>query len=108
MTARTLPGRRYQWVARVLLALVFVVAQGGAEAHSYSHLVKERPGAPSTTQGCDERLSSAPLLAGAGNPQADMLLPASEGRPVAPATSVPVSSLSRPSSFQSRAPPSLL
>jgi hypothetical protein len=100
--------RRFQLIARVLVALAFVVSQGGAEAHAYSHLVKDRPGVPSTTQGCDECLSSAPLLAGAGSPQAVILLPASEGQPVARTTSDPVFSVSRPSSFRSRAPPSVL
>jgi hypothetical protein len=108
MAARAAVNRRCQLFVRMLFAMAFVIAQSGAEAHAYSHLVQEQPGTPSTTLGCDECLSCAPLLAGAGGLQAVVLLPPWDGHAVLNAPSVPVTGVSRPSSFQSRAPPILL
>jgi hypothetical protein len=108
MAARALFRSRYQHVARVLIALAFLVALGAAQAHSYSHVVQDQAGAPNTTQSCDKCLSCAPLLAGAGDSQSVILLVRQDEQQIVRAANLPVSSVSRPSSFHSRAPPDLL
>jgi len=105
---RALFRHRYRLIARVLLAMTLLIAQSGAEAHAYSHLVQSQPDAPATTQGCGECLSCAPLLTSIGGSQSVILLPRFDDQQLVSSPSIPVSCVSRPSSFQSRAPPDLL
>ncbi len=105
---KTLSKRFHVHIA-LIVAMMMLAAQFGAQAHAYSHL---HPGTASTQQleshdgkACFECLSFAPLLIGAGTPSQLYIAPP-QGVMAAPDATV-ASLISRPPTlaFQSRAPP---
>jgi len=95
-------------LAHALLALMLLIAQRGAEAHVFSHLVNDEPAPPGLTQGCGQCLSSVPLLGAA--PFSECLLLAYRWEIELP---VYVADIVIPDglqffAFQARAPPSRL
>ncbi len=101
-------GNRLRMGARVVLALALLVARAGAEEHTYSHLATDTPSLPDTTQSCGDCLSFVPLLSAVGGSQHVLLVHRWDVGNVVSTQDVAVSCLSRPSPFQSRAPPVLL
>lgn len=91
---------------RVLVVLALLVAHSGAEAHAYSHLTTDPSGLP--TQSCSECLSFAPLHSAVGASPVPLLIEYQDAGDVVPAARLPAHYSSRPSPFQSRAPPELL
>ena len=98
--------KRLQLAARLLLVFTLLVARGGAIAHAYSHLSNDPPSLP--TQTCGECLSFAPLHSLAGSSHEPILIEHREAGDVVAPVSFAVACVSRPSPFQSRAPPVLL
>ena len=95
-----------QFAGRILLVLALLIARGGAVTHAYSHLASDPPSLP--TQTCGECLSFAPLLTVAGGSSEPTLIEYRPADELASFTAFPVACVSRPSPFQSRAPPTLL
>lgn len=102
--------KRFRVHIALIVAMVMLAAQFGAQAHAYSHL---HPGGASTQQLdlhdsklCFECLAFAPLLTGAGAPSQPYVV-APQGVTAAPDATV-ASLISRPPTlaFRSRAPPS--
>jgi hypothetical protein len=91
-----------------LVALTFLVAHLGAEAHAYSHLSGDLHGLPGGGQSCGTCLSAAPLFAAADGSPSILLVQHFEVAPsvAVKTTSIPWQPLHR--AFQSRAPPALL
>ena len=103
----TLTRHRIRLLARVL-SIALLVAQVGAEAHAYSHLVPDPNGLPNPTLSCKTCLSFAPLTLGVAGASAPVVhVPGKVGH-AAPVCSDSFASNSRFSSYQSRAPPSSL
>ena len=98
--------KRMQLAARLLLVLALLIARGGAIAHAYSHLANGPPSLP--TQTCGECLSFAPLQSLAGGSPEPILIEHRAADGVISPVSFAVACVSRPSPFQSRAPPVLL
>lgn len=96
-------------IARVLLVLVFVLAQAGAQLHAYSHLTADQSGKPPATQsqGCPECLSFAPLVHAAGGPDNAILFLPRDAVDVIPAPLATRVDRFHSHSFRSRAPPVL-
>jgi disulfide bond formation protein DsbB len=95
-----------QLAGRILLVLVLLIARGGAVTHAYSHLASNPPALPAQT--CGECLSFAPLLSVVGGSGEPLLIEHRTVDELASFDAVPVACVSRPSPFQSRAPPTLL
>ena len=95
-----------QLAGRVLLVLALLIARGGAVTHAYTHLANDPPSLPAQT--CDECSSCAPLLSIVGGSGDTILIAHREADELAPSVAVPIACVSRPTPFQSRAPPSLL
>jgi hypothetical protein len=98
--------KRRQFAGRILLVLALLIARGGAVTHAYSHLANDPPSLP--TQTCDECLSFAPLLTVVGGSGGSVLIEHRPADELASFGALPVACVSRPSPFQSRAPPTLL
>ena len=96
-----------QLAGRIVLVLALLIARGGAVTHAYSHLASDPPALPAQ-QTCDECLSFAPLLTVVGGSGEPLLIENHAVDELASFTAVPVACVSRPSPFQSRAPPALL
>jgi hypothetical protein len=94
-------------IAPVLLVLVFVLAQAGAQLHAYSHL-SDRSGTPTQTQSCPECLSFAQLVHAAGGPDNTILLLPRDAVDVVPEPFTRRVDRFHSHSFRSRAPPVLL
>lgn len=105
--AITLNRRPLQMLARVL-SIALLVAQFGAQAHAYSHLSPDRDGIPSTTQSCATCLSFAPVTGAVGASAATVAADACLLGDLPRTADTSFANQSAPSSYQSRAPPSLL
>lgn len=104
---RILSRQRHRLIARIL-ALTLFVAQLGAEAHAYSHLVTDPLGVPSTAQTCGKCLSFAPLTMAVGGTQYLVLTDRCEAERVVPIAISSIPSRSPYNAFRPRAPPQLL
>lgn len=104
---RILSRQRHRLIARVL-ALALFVAQLGAEAHAYSHLVTDPLGVPSTAQTCGKCLSFAPLTMAVGGTPYLVLMDRCEAKRVVPIAISSIPSRSPYSAYRPRAPPHLL
>ena len=91
-----------------MLALALLFAQFGAQAHAYSHLAKDRDGAPGSTQSCTTCLSFAPVTMAVGGSPHVVLNDACVAEPVLPPTTISIPDSSPFRAFQPRAPPPLL
>jgi disulfide bond formation protein DsbB len=98
--------KRLQFAGRILLVLTLLIARGGAVTHAYAHLANDPPSLP--TQTCGECLSFAPLLTIVGASGEPPLIEHGKADDLAAFSALPVTCVSRPSPFQSRAPPTLL
>jgi disulfide bond formation protein DsbB len=98
--------KRLQFAGRILLVLALLIARGGAVTHAYSHLANDPPSLP--TQTCGDCLSFAPMLAVVGGSAEPPLIEHRTADELAAFTAFTVACASRPSPFQSRAPPTLL
>jgi len=87
---------------------MLLVAQRGAEAHAYSHVVGDEHGHPGLTQGCDQCLSSALLLGAAPVPAEVLLARRWEIELLVPAAEFAIAAAPCSFAFQARGPPCFL
>jgi hypothetical protein len=104
---RILSRHRHRLIARVL-ALALLVAQLGAEAHAYSHLVTDQRGAPNSAQTCGKCLSFAPLTMAVGGAPYVVLTDRCEAERVVPIAISSIPNRSPYSAHRPRGPPQLL
>lgn len=100
--------RKLFW--RLLLALMLLVGQAGAQIHAYAHITSDKP-ADSTglhTQPCNDCLSFAPLQSAVGASPAVVPVDPDAATPFPGQLAGPVFTQLRVAGFRSRAPPTHL
>ncbi len=100
--------RKIMW--RLLLALMLLVGQAGAQIHGYAHLTSDQPvdRGQLDTQPCGECLSFAPLTSAVGASPSLPPVDPDAATPVPGQIAGPVVTQIRVYGFRSRAPPILL